>query len=87
MPGLLTASMCTHVGGLLGFLASEMRFDFVAPVYVGDTVTCTVRIAKRDEAHSRLGGEVTCVDQEGREVLRGSFSGIPSQVRLRPDAT
>lgn len=83
VPGLLTASMCTHIGGLLAVLASEMRFRYLAPVFVGDTVTCTVRFTDRDEARLRLGGEVSCVNQEGREVLRGSVSGVPAQVRLR----
>lgn len=83
VPGLLTGSMCTHIGGMLGVLASEMRFEYLAPVFVGDTVTCTVRFTDRDETRSRLGGEVSCVNQDGREVLRGGFSGVPSQVRLR----
>lgn len=83
VPGLLTASMCTHIGGMLGVLASDMRFEFLAPVFVGDTVTCTVRFTDRDEARLRLRGEVDCVNQEGREVLRGGFSGVASQVRLR----
>lgn len=86
VPGLLTGSMCTHIGGLLGFLASDMRFDYLAPVFVGDTVTCTVRITERDATRLRLHGDVAWVNQEGREVLRGSFSGIPGQVRLRPAA-
>jgi 3-hydroxybutyryl-CoA dehydratase len=83
VPGLLTASMCTHIGGMLGVLASEMRFEYLAPVFVGDTITCTVRMVERDEARTRLGGEVSCVNREGQEVLRGSFSGVPGQVRLR----
>jgi len=83
VPGLLTASMATHIGGMLGFLASDMRFEYLAPVFVGDTVTCTVRFVDRDEARLRLRGEVECVNQEGLEVLRGTFSGIPGQVRLR----
>ena len=32
VPGLLTGSMLTHIGGLLGFLATEMSFEYVAPV-------------------------------------------------------
>ena len=83
VPGLLTASMCTHVGGLLGILASDMHFDYLAPVFVGDTVTCTVRFTDRDETRLRLGGEVSCVNQDGREVLRGGFRGVAAQVRLR----
>lgn len=32
IPGLLTRSMQTHIGGMLGFLATEMSFEYVAPV-------------------------------------------------------
>jgi 3-hydroxybutyryl-CoA dehydratase len=83
IPGLLTASMVTHIGGLLGFLASEMHFEFLGPVYVGDTITCTVRMAERDPERLRLGGLATFTNQRDEEVLRGRFSGIPGQVRLR----
>jgi 3-hydroxybutyryl-CoA dehydratase len=82
VPGLLTASMLTHIGGMLTFLATDMRFDFLAGVHVGDTVTCTVTFTSRDEARRRVGGEATCVNQHGVEVLRGSFSGRPGPSRL-----
>jgi 3-hydroxybutyryl-CoA dehydratase len=54
IPGLLTASMLTHVGGMLGFLATEMQFEFVGAVYVGDTVTCTLTFVERDEQRRRF---------------------------------
>jgi 3-hydroxybutyryl-CoA dehydratase len=75
--------MLTHIGGLLGFLATEMHFEFLAGVYVGDTVTCTVTFLERDERRRRLTGEATCVNQEGRHVLRAGFQGFPAQVRLK----
>src|SRR5215472_9157076 len=50
LPGLLTASMATHLGGMIGFLATEMRFEFLAPAYPGDTITCVMRFTERDEA-------------------------------------
>src|SRR6202023_4237732 len=42
IPGLLTSSMITHIGGLIGFLATEMHFEYVQSVYIGDTITCIV---------------------------------------------
>ncbi|MBJ7599827.1 MAG: acyl dehydratase [Candidatus Nephthysia bennettiae] len=83
IPGLLTASMLTHVGGMLGFLATEMQFEFVGAVYVGDTVTCTLTFVERDEQRRRFRAESTSVNQDGVEVLRGRVSGFPSQVRLK----
>jgi 3-hydroxybutyryl-CoA dehydratase len=82
IPGLLTASMITHIGGLLAFLATEMRFEFPAAVRVGDTVTCTVAFVERDEARRRLTGTASGVNQDGVEVLRATFGGRPSLVRL-----
>jgi 3-hydroxybutyryl-CoA dehydratase len=83
LPGLLPASMVTHIGGMLGFLAAEMHFEFLSGVYVGDTITCTVTIVDRDPERMRMEGEASYVNQEGREVLRARFSGLPTQVRLR----
>jgi len=83
IPGLLTASMLTHVGGMLGFLATEMHFEFLGAVYVGDTVTCTLTFVERDRERRRFLAEATAVNQEGLEVLRGRVSGFPSQIRLR----
>jgi 3-hydroxybutyryl-CoA dehydratase len=75
--------MATHLGGMLGFLASEMHFEFLRPVFVGDTITCTVRFVERDPERLRLVGVATFSNQRDEEVLRGRFSGIPGQVRLR----
>lgn len=83
VPGLLTGSMLTHIGGLLGFLATEMAFQYLAPVYFQDTITCTVTFTEKDEARRRLLGSVRYVNQAGTEVLRATFSGFPGQVRLR----
>jgi acyl dehydratase len=82
IPGLLTGSMLTHIGGLLGFLATEMSFEYMAPVFVGDTITCTVTIAEKDEERRRVQATVEFVNQDGVEVLRASFAGFPGQVRL-----
>ncbi len=82
IPGLLTASLLTHIGGLLGFLATEMHFRYLKPVSVGDTVTITVTITEKDEARRRVAGTASFVNQGGVEVLQASFSGFPRLVRL-----
>ena len=82
IPGLLTGSMLTHIGGLLGFLSKEMHFEFVAPVFPGDTITCTVTIAEKNaETHTMICA-VQCTNEAGTEVLRARFSGFPSHPRL-----
>src|SRR5260370_1103731 len=39
IPGLLTASMITHIGGMIGFLATDIQFHYIEPVYTGVTIT------------------------------------------------
>jgi 3-hydroxybutyryl-CoA dehydratase len=82
IPGLLTGSMLTHIGGMLGFLATEMSFAYLAPVFVGDTIVCTVTIKEKDEAKRRVVASAGFVNQDGVEVLRASFGGFPGRVRL-----
>lgn len=82
IPGLLTGSMLTHIGGLLGFLATEMSFEYLAPVFVGDTISCTVTVIEKYEAKRRVVANAGFVNQDGAEVLRASFGGFPGRIRL-----
>lgn len=82
IPGLLTGSMLTHIGGMLGFLATEMSFEYLAPVYVGDTITCTVTVTEKDEEKRRVNATAGFVNKDGAEVLRARFSGFPGRIRL-----
>lgn len=82
IPGLLTSSMITHIGGMIGFLATEMNFQYLQAVAVGDTITCTVTIVEKDEEKRLLHAEATFINQDGVEVLHSRFSGFPSLVRL-----
>jgi 3-hydroxybutyryl-CoA dehydratase len=82
IPGLLAGSMLTHIGGMIGFLATEMSFEYVAPVYAGDTITCTVIVLDKDEARRRVECGADFVNQDGTRVIRARFAGFPGQVRL-----
>ena len=84
VPGLLTGSMLTHIGGMLGFLATEMSFEFHAPVYLGETITCEVIIVTKDEARRRVSAEVRCTNEAGIVVVAARFSGFPVRPRLLP---
>lgn len=76
--GLLTASLATKLGGDLDFIAADMHFDFLRPVYVGDAIRCdlVVEEAAPDRGNTRvtLGG--SCKNQRGEEVLRFSSHGV-----------
>ena len=82
IPGLLTGSMITHIGGMIGFLAMEMHFEYVQSVYIGDTITCTVTIVEKDEEKRMVYAAASLVNQDGVEVLKARFNGFPSNIRL-----
>jgi acyl dehydratase len=76
--GLLTASMPTKLGGDLDFLAREMVFEFLLPVFTGDRLFCEMTI---DEVSpGRRGTRLTlvgaCHNQDGVEVMRFRSRGI-----------
>src|SRR5437868_15128250 len=52
--GLLTATLMTKLGGDLDYLAREMQFTFLRPVFTGDTIRCTLTIAQAVEEPGRL---------------------------------
>ena len=84
VPGLLTGSMMTHIGGMLGVLGAEMRFSFLAPVYIGDTITCRVTIVDVDDRGVAT-AEVVMVNESGEVVVDAGWSGAPMDVRLAPN--
>ena len=78
VPGLLTASLLTHLGGLWAFLATEMTFEFLGPVYIGDTVTAEAEVVEVNElGWVRLAGRVFNAD--GQDVLRATIRGYPGR--------
>lgn len=79
VPGLLTASLLTHLGGLWAFLATEMDFHFLAPVYVGDSITAEAELAEVDTRTSKVLLKCKCTNQQGQEVLRADVRGTPGK--------
>ena len=82
IPGLLTASMITHIGGMLAVLATEMNFRFLSPVFVGDTITCVVTITEKDEEKRVMRASAAFTNQHGKSVLDCTFAGFPANIRL-----
>jgi acyl dehydratase len=76
--GLLTASIPTKLGGDIDYLAREMHFEFLRPVFVGDTVRCSAEITEvlRETGRVRLTMAGACSNQSGKEVLRFSTRGV-----------
>jgi len=76
--GLLTATIPTKLGGDINYIASEMTFRFVRPVFVGDTVRCEAVVTKVEPGDGRLNVamEIVCHNQNGEEVLLGKTAGV-----------
>ena len=78
--GLLTATLPTKIGGDHSVLARKMNFEFMRPVFTGDTILCKVTVEELNwEQHKQRTAIVTsfsCENQHGKEVLKGDFTGI-----------
>jgi acyl dehydratase len=79
VPGLLTASLLTHLGGLMAFLATEMTFRYLAPVYIGDTITAEAEVVEADADRGWVRLACRCVNADGQEVLQADVSGFPGR--------
>lgn len=77
--GLLVGSMICEPGGQWAWLASGMSFRFVGPVYVGDTVTCYMRILELDQ-RGKAKARARFTNQEGELVMEAELRGfLPSE--------
>jgi acyl dehydratase len=81
--GLLTATLPTRVGGQIDYVAREMSFEFLRPVFTGELIVCEMTIISvEDQAdRARLELTVVCRNPAGREVLRGRSRGIVLKVQ------
>ena len=79
--GLFTATLPTKIGGALNFIAREMTFQFIRPVYAGDTIECKVTITELHEEKGvmNVSSKWVCHNQNGKEVMKGSAKGIVRQ--------
>lgn len=76
--GLLTATVPTKIGGDLGFLASEMEYEFLKPVYTGNTITCEVTATSVTERNDRyeMTLSIVCHNEDGDIVMQGRTDGL-----------
>jgi 3-hydroxybutyryl-CoA dehydratase len=79
VPGLLTASLLTHLGGLWAFLATEMDFHFLAPVYVNDSITAQAEVVEYDSSTGKVLLRCSCTNQHGEQVLSAEVHGYPGK--------
>ncbi len=76
--GLLTATIPTKLGGDMNYIARHIVYDFIRPVFAGDTIACEGTVEKVEPAEGRLEVSLSfvCHNQDGKEVLRGTTEGI-----------
>lgn len=77
--GLLTATLPTKIGGDNNVLARTMNFEFLRPVFTGDTITCEVTIEeleKQDNNRTSIVASFLCTNQKEKQVLQGNFAGV-----------
>jgi acyl dehydratase len=76
--GLLTATLPTKIGGDIDFIARQLTFRFLRPVFSGDTVRCEVRIEELTDAgqYTHLKSSWVCRNQHGKEVMTGEAEGV-----------
>jgi 3-hydroxybutyryl-CoA dehydratase len=81
--GLLVGGMITEVGGQIGWLASGMNFRFKRPVYMDETITCTLTITEIDE-NGRARADAVLVNQDDEVVMTAQLTGrIPGQPEIQ----
>jgi 3-hydroxybutyryl-CoA dehydratase len=76
--GLLTAMLPTRLGGEANFIARDMHFEFLRPVFSGDTIATEATVTERseDERVWQLRFEFRCHNQHAKEVLKGYTTGV-----------
>lgn len=76
--GLLTATMPTKMGSDDEVLAHEMEFEFLKPVYTGESITCTSTydtVVERDDRYE-FTSDVVCENSNGESVLEATVRGL-----------
>jgi 3-hydroxybutyryl-CoA dehydratase len=57
-----------------------MDFHFLAPVFIGETITAEGAVIELDEKKGWVRLQCTCRNQKGETVLEGLVDGFPGKV-------
>jgi 3-hydroxybutyryl-CoA dehydratase len=86
--GMLIGGMICHFGGDIfpgpGYLAEQMDFKFIKPVYFGDIIRAVGTVTAVDRERKRVSFHMNCYNAKNEIVLEGNVIGIPFLVEL-PD--
>lgn len=81
--GFISCVLGTQLPGP-GVIYISQVCDFKRPVFVGDTITATVEVTKKDEARNRVWLRTYCTNQRGEMVVDGEAVMRPP--RKKPPA-
>lgn len=74
--GMLSAGFISNVLGTklpgAGAIYMKQELAFLAPVYMGDTITAQVEVTDINKEKNRVNLKTTCTNQDGTVVLDGS---------------
>lgn len=68
--GLISAVLGTKLPGANTIYMGQ-SLQFLAPVYLDETITATVTCIEKDDAKHRIKFETICVNQDGKVVVKG----------------
>jgi 3-hydroxybutyryl-CoA dehydratase len=76
--GLLTATLPTKLGGDMNYIAREMTFEFLRPVFAGEKILCVGLVEEVRAEPRRWAVRFTfeAENERGKVVLRGTSSGV-----------
>ncbi len=73
--GMLAAGFISTILGTIlpgpGTVYMKQELNFLAPVYIGDTITAKAEVVEKIEGKNRLRLKTTCSNQDGAIVLSG----------------
>ena len=79
--GILSIGFISNVLGTQlpgpGSITVGLACDFKKPVFIGDTITATVEVTKKDESQNRVWLHTYCCNQRGEIVVDGEAKMMP----------
>ena len=75
--GMLTSSMYSCLGGVYipgeNCLLQSVHADFLTPVFIGDTLTCTGKIVEKNDSVRQVVIKAVIRNQDGKKVSRAKL--------------
>lgn len=79
--GMLSAGLISTVIGMQlpgpGTIYLNQTLKFMAPVYIGDTITATVKVSELLPQKKQVILETVCINQNGKKIIEGTALVMP----------